>query len=93
MADLLKDVSKFVSKYNDTHTYSQIEWLARGEDMCANAEVSFVAEGELYHLLNGTNQRSVGHKKTWAKLKKIADKYNCYVEQGFSWSWHFIKVV
>jgi hypothetical protein len=80
---LFKAVQKFVSKYIDTKTYTAEEWKAKEGEM-AFGDVVFIAEGELYHLLN--NSRS---KKEWNALHKIAEKHGCYIEQGFHWSWHF----
>lgn len=80
---LFKAVDKFVSKYIDTKTYTAEQWKEKEGEM-AFGEVVFVAEGELYHLLNsGTG------KKEWAKLDKIAETHGCHIEQGFHWSWHF----
>lgn len=80
---LFKAVDKFVSKYIDTKTYTADQWAEKEKDM-AFGEVVFIAEGELYHLLNGNRG-----KKEWDALDKIADKHGCYIEQGFHWSWHF----
>ena len=80
---LFKAVDKFVSKYIDTKAYTAEQWEEKEKDM-AFGEVVFVAEGLLYHLLNGGNG-----EKEWAKLNKIAADHGCHIEQGFHWSWHF----
>lgn len=83
--DLLEDVKKFIGKYIDTKAYTKEEWQKK-ESLMHFGEVVFVAEGELYHALNGQHGR-----KEKDAIKKIADKHGCYIEQGFHWSWHFCK--
>ena len=83
---LLEDVKKFISKYPDTCAYTSEEW-AKKESQCHFGEVIFVAEGQLYHALNGQDG-----KKEKDAIIKIARKHYCYIMQGFHWSWHFISV-
>lgn len=83
---LLADVKKFVSKYCDTAVYTAEEWKNK-ESQCHFGEVVFVAEGELSYALNGQHGR-----KEKDAIIKIARKHQCYIEQGFSWSWHFCSV-
>lgn len=83
---LLADVQKFISKFPDTAVYTQEQWQKK-ESQCFFGEVVFVAEGELYYALNGQHGR-----KEKDAIIKIARKHQCYIEQGFSWSWHFCSV-
>lgn len=82
---LFKDVQAYVSKFIDTKVYSREQWEKKESTMFFG-EVIFVAEGELSYALNG--QHGLKEK---AAIKKIAEKHGCYIEQGFLWSWHFIK--
>lgn len=83
---LYEDVKKFISKYIDTAVYTKEQWEKK-ESTMRFGEVVFIAEGDLYHALNGRH----GQKER-EKINKIAAKHNCYIEQGFHWSWHFCSL-
>lgn len=90
MNKLVSDVNALVGNYIDTHVYNLDDWELRGESVGNGSLCTIVAEGELYHLLNGY-RRATKRDVSYEKLDKLAAKYGCYVEQGFAWSWHFYR--
>lgn len=89
IAKLRKDLASAIQrrKYIDVNFYDQPQWIAR-ERVEPNAHLTMCAEGVLYELLNG--YRKPGrYDLTLTNLNEIAAKYGYYVDQHFSWSWHF----
>lgn len=88
VARLTKDLKKFTSKFIDVTIYSIEEWNIKENNNSNFGQIVLTCEGELNHILNGyTND-----KKTLNRLKDIAKKHGFYIEQGFSWSWHFVEI-
>lgn len=85
---LLTELQNATKHYLDVRVYDQEAWAGRGETIGRGSVLTLVAEGTLNHILNG-HFRPTNFDLSNKKLDKLANKYGCYVEQGFSWSWHF----
>lgn len=86
--NLIDDVKTFAKKFIDTAIYTSVEWEAKEQGNYSFGDIILVAEGELNHVLNGYTV----NKSPLNKLNDIAKKHGYYIEQGYSWSWHFVKL-
>lgn len=86
--NLIDDVKTFAKKFIDTAIYTSIEWEVKEQGNYSFGDIILVAEGELNHVLNGYTV----NKSALNKLNDIAKKHGYYIEQGYSWSWHFVKL-
>jgi len=86
--NLIDDVKTFAKKFIDTAIYTSFEWEAKEQGNYSFGDIILVAEGELNHVLNGYTT----NKSQLNKLNSIAKKHGYYIEQGYSWSWHFVKL-
>ena len=86
--NLIDDVKTFAKKFIDTGIYNSVEWHIKEQGNYSFGDIILVAEGELNHVLNGYTV----NKSPLNKLNDIAKKHGYYIEQGYSWSWHFVKL-
>ena len=91
LKELKSELKGKVSRYIDTRVYDETEWAERGESVGRGSSLTLISEGELNHLLNG-HARAFPGDLTGQGLQELAGRHGYYVEQGFSWSWHFYPV-
>lgn len=74
--------------FDDATIRSQEEWTDRKETMAVEFCLHLTSEGALYHLVNygwETDQDT-------EILDDFARHHGWFVEQGYSWSWHFMPL-
>ena len=85
---LIQDLERFVKPYSDTRVHTLDSWANRKEQVGVGSLATITAEGQLYRELN----HHCGHKryeKACDRLTAIANRHNCWWEQGYGWTWHF----
>lgn len=70
----------------DARVYTRDEWEQRGEKYGNDALVSIAAEGPFNEMMNYPNSYDA---KTQEKFRAFVDKMGLFMEQGYSWTWHF----
>jgi len=88
---LVADIKSYLKSEGiggDVTLFGKGAWAARNERVGENCELALIAEGELNHLLNGHRQ---GGTDVYHAIEGIAKRHGFFMEQGYSYSWHFYK--
>lgn len=70
----------------DARVYTRDEWEKRREKFGNNALITIAAEGMFNEMMNYPNAYD---RKLQEKFRAFYDTLDLFMEQGFSWTWHF----